>query len=615
MTVLLGPFLGHVTSNSIKIWLHREADENKAYVTVHEEIESAIISSAAYTFIADNLYTDCITIQNLKPDQKYFYKLWADQEFTIPIDLQGLENRDLYFWTLSVDKNEQIDFLIMSCHNPTVSQEDGNEGHAVWADIPQIIASESNKNVRFAILGGDQIYADDMKDQLLAETDEKKRLNIYLEVYRTFWSHIHYRRVLCRLPSVMMWDDHDITDGWGSELKSFVGKTDQFKPEWQGLFSSAAKAFSIMQATRNPEPLAKDYQEGLDFGFKVGSYGFLALDLRTNRNVKKKQLLNSQQTRRIQSWVENNKSDLRVLFVVSPVVFSHGSPVIEDLLSWGWPWVMKVVDWMANCSKWGKGMRTNFYKNIGDIRDDIADSWGSKENAAQADMMLDYLFDLQNNKDHPISVVILSGDIHTSGYSSIYSNSEDHKSRSSITHITSSSVAYVPFNWLLEAIYRNASKMTDLGSKRCYSSQISHHFCNRSVAVISLRPKSQDDIQMKVKYYVEGYPEPHVTIFDLDRVSHRENIAWVAQDNIFDKKYTTSSLDVEASLRERAELSGQKLNVATSVVDLMKALGMDSSLGSRKRLAQQLGYTGILNGSAEMNIWLHKEIKKKYAGK
>ena len=54
--------------------------------------------------------------------------------------------------------------------------------------------------------------------------------------------------------------------------------------------------------------------------------------------------------------------------------------------------------------------------------------------------------------------------------------------------------------------------------------------------------------------------------------------------------------------------SGQKLNWKTSIVDLMKALGLDSSLSNRKELAQELGYTGDMNDSAAMNVWLHKQV-------
>jgi hypothetical protein len=70
-------------------------------------------------------------------------------------------------------------------------------------------------------------------------------------------------------------------------------------------------------------------------------------------------------------------------------------------------------------------------------------------------------------------------------------------------------------------------------------------------------------------------------------------------------------VDVEAILTRLAADHEQKLNWRTSIVDLMKLLGMDASLAERKELAQELGYTGELNGSAEMNIWLHKAVMKK----
>src|SRR5215831_257654 len=50
-----------------------------------------------------------------------------------------------------------------------------------------------------------------------------------------------------------------------------------------------------------------------------------------------------------------------------------------------------------------------------------------------------------------------------------------------------------------------------------------------------------------------------------------------------------------------------------SIVDLMKLLKLDSGLGARKQLAQELGYTGALDGSAEMNVWLHRQVMTKLA--
>jgi len=70
-------------------------------------------------------------------------------------------------------------------------------------------------------------------------------------------------------------------------------------------------------------------------------------------------------------------------------------------------------------------------------------------------------------------------------------------------------------------------------------------------------------------------------------------------------------VNVETILNAAVEKSGQKLDWRHSIVDLMKALGMDASLEERKELAQELGYSGDAHDSAKMNIFLHKALMKK----
>jgi 3-oxoacyl-ACP reductase-like protein len=74
-----------------------------------------------------------------------------------------------------------------------------------------------------------------------------------------------------------------------------------------------------------------------------------------------------------------------------------------------------------------------------------------------------------------------------------------------------------------------------------------------------------------------------------------------------------SAADVEAQLTQLSARSPQKLNWQTSIVDLMKLVGLDPSLANRKQLAQELGYTGDMGDSASMNIWLHKQVMEKLA--
>jgi len=73
------------------------------------------------------------------------------------------------------------------------------------------------------------------------------------------------------------------------------------------------------------------------------------------------------------------------------------------------------------------------------------------------------------------------------------------------------------------------------------------------------------------------------------------------------------SIDVAAGLTDLASKNSQQLNWRTSIVDLMKLLNLDSSLNARKELAQELNYSGDVNDSAAMNIWLHKQVMQKLA--
>jgi hypothetical protein len=72
-------------------------------------------------------------------------------------------------------------------------------------------------------------------------------------------------------------------------------------------------------------------------------------------------------------------------------------------------------------------------------------------------------------------------------------------------------------------------------------------------------------------------------------------------------------VDVEAVLEGMAAQNKQTLDWRNSIVDLMKLVGIDSGIANRKSLAQELGYTGNMDDSATMNIWLHKQVMAKLA--
>jgi hypothetical protein len=76
---------------------------------------------------------------------------------------------------------------------------------------------------------------------------------------------------------------------------------------------------------------------------------------------------------------------------------------------------------------------------------------------------------------------------------------------------------------------------------------------------------------------------------------------------------SSAPVDIAPVLDAAVKKNGQHLDWRKSIVDLMKALDLDSSIAARKELAQELHYTGDTNDSATMNVWLHKALMKKLA--
>ena len=84
---------------------------------------------------------------------------------------------------------------------------------------------------------------------------------------------------------------------------------------------------------------------------------------------------------------------------------------------------------------------------------------------------------------------------------------------------------------------------------------------------------------------------------------------WMPMPDFAAVQAAAQPVDVEAVLREKLAAKGNpQLNYQSSIVDLMKLLDLDSSLAARGELADELGYTGAKDGSAEMNIWLHRRV-------
>ena len=90
--------------------------------------------------------------------------------------------------------------------------------------------------------------------------------------------------------------------------------------------------------------------------------------------------------------------------------------------------------------------------------------------------------------------------------------------------------------------------------------------------------------------------------------------ASAAASTIMAEAMPAATVDVMGLLEKKAATSAQKLNWKTSIVDLLKLLDIDSSLGARKEMATELGCPAeVMADSASMNVWLHKAVLRKVA--
>ncbi|OCF96437.1 DUF3597 domain-containing protein [Gilliamella sp. wkB308] len=107
----------------------------------------------------------------------------------------------------------------------------------------------------------------------------------------------------------------------------------------------------------------------------------------------------------------------------------------------------------------------------------------------------------------------------------------------------------------------------------------------------------------------------NITGHDKDAASNNQNQDQNQNQQHSDNQTPISDVDVMSILNNLASKFPEKLNWKTSIVDLLKLLGIDNSLDARKKLAQELNYTGSTDDTAAMNTWLIKEVFKRIAEK
>ncbi|WP_417811270.1 alkaline phosphatase D family protein [Thalassospira alkalitolerans] len=356
-------------------------------------------------------------VSDLTPDTRYYYYLASDDP-DLALERKVELGGDHQYWFRTLAKNPQsLLFGFYSCHDP-FSVKPNNEG--AWDKFYDVL---NERQADFVIGGGDQVYCDtnhasqiqdvwvwlkNNKNALLAKyrkangsLDEPPIIEYFTKLYRTYyriyWQFEHLRYVYRRFPQYMIWDDHEIMDGWGSlteeERKAKLANFFQNDDENANyalvmlMFKAAAQAYLEYQHAHNPDSMIINGDPGAshwDYNFDQGAYGFYMLDVRGHHDCEQpdgQRLLGADQFERFESWINSASiKKKKAIFICSPV------PVVH----------------------WKESAVNTF--DFGGQKDDFMDEWGHETNHAERNKILDLL--LARSHENNIPIVILSGDVH-----------------------------------------------------------------------------------------------------------------------------------------------------------------------------------------------------------
>ncbi|MEA2898470.1 MAG: hypothetical protein QOJ84_4085 [Bradyrhizobium sp.] len=304
--------------------------------------------------------------------------------------------------------------------------------------LPDASAQKDGPEVKQAapyhllLLGGDQVYADEMWETVPAMKDwaekswadgnkakasdqMRKALDtFYFDLYVKRWRQPEVRQMMARVPAIAMWDDHDLIDGWGS-----YPVERQNCDVYGAIWNSAAKAFVVFQQhlkdgerrpgtigqadpgwwkqPSTPDKPTENRTGAFSFAYQVAGITILAIDMRSQR-TSETQVIGAAHWKEIYDWIGGLASaDVSHLLVMSsiPVVYP-GFDTLESLLG--------------------------FIPGHQDLEDDLRDHWNSKPHKAERVRMVHNLLELPKKQIRP---TLISGDVHVAALGVVESTRAD----------------------------------------------------------------------------------------------------------------------------------------------------------------------------------------------
>ena len=335
----LGPIVGHTDDSSARVWIQAPDDPRQYALRVEDVGLFPFVSTEG---AAIEFRTAVAVASGLHPDLRYRYRVVRRGRFVVGADGS--------FRTLPPPSSmTPLLFCAISCN------EAAEEG--AWQRFAEYV---ERAQPSFVLMMGDQVYLDEDKPDTFRthlDSDPTTRRRAMAEQYRANWSRGVLRRVMAHVPIYMMWDDHDIRDGWGSGAGDSPTMAARH-PRGAAIFAKANAYFEDardvywhFQGCRNPQPgdirdplvpslphpsfpnyaagpAPKGQRSAMPYVFRCGRLVVLVLDSRGERDVFRVQhpILGTRQWTFIDEVFARLPADVDALAVVTPTPIASQDP-------------------------------------------------------------------------------------------------------------------------------------------------------------------------------------------------------------------------------------------------------------------------------------------------
>lgn len=492
--------------------LIRLQEKTVAQFLADNGIAPVFIESNTFGFETNLTHTFTVGEQTpLQADTAYYYALMTDDR---KVERRTEIGYDLpkCFRTMPLAPTV-LTFGFYSCHDHI--SDNGSFG--AW---PHLLNQLNDSHAHYVIGGGDQIYVDtdsqahfpdiwkwlkENKDDLLKTYSKGKKtydtdgiynylLDIYRWFYRVYWQVPPLQRVYERYPQFMMWDDHEIMDGWGSysskerlEVLSRWFQADDTKNDKMLIdlmWRAACRAYYEYEHSHNP-PTQYDPNNPnncvWDYNFKVGKTATYMLDMRGHHDIEKDvkkdpyRILGKEQLNRFIKWLSAEcAASAHTLFVVSPVPVLH--------------WVDALVN----------------YADLGGAKDDFQDEWDHETNQFERAELLNAAFTNLDAKGK--TLVFLSGDVHCA---SVFKLTHKKFRAAKVFQVTSSAISRKPAPTVSLVGITSGGALT--GCKDVRSERLFALTGNKNFAMLKVRQLDTDHDEVTVDLCWPGGEEGEIT--------------------------------------------------------------------------------------------------------